>query len=137
MFGISSFSQAPFSSLASTTHFGVGSVNAVASVTCDMFSTIFASCAITASGLVVASGILTKLGIAKVNGSGVFTGSGFRIFLVSPVVSASATVTAKGYRLGEEWTTSTAGTETWTTATAGTETWTTSTAGSNTWSQIG
>ena len=137
MFGISAFAQTPYSSLASTTHFGVGSINGIASVTCDMFSTIFASCAITASGLVVASGILTKLGIANVNGSGLFTGSGFRIFNLSPAVSVTTTVIAKGYRLGEEWTTSTAGTETWTTATAGTETWTTSTAGSNTQSQIG
>ena len=137
MFGISAFAQTPYSSLASTTHFGVGSVNGIASVTCDMFSTIFASCAITASGLVVASGILTKLGIANINGTGLFTGSGFRIFNVSPVVSASASVTAKGYRLGEEWTTSTAGTETWTATTAGTETWTTATAGSNTWLQQG
>ena len=137
MFGISAFAQTPYSSLASTTHFGVANVNGVVSVTCDMFSTIFASCAITVSGLVAASGILTKLGIANVNGSGVFTGSGFRIFLVSPAVSVTTTVTAKGYRLGEEWTTSTAGTETWTTATAGTETWTTVSAGSNTWSQIG
>ncbi len=137
MFGISAFAQTPYSSLASTTHFGVANVNGIATVTCDMFSTIYASCAITASGLVAAAGILTKLGIANVNGSGVFTGSGFRIFLVSPAVSVTTTVTAKGYRLGEEWTTSTAGTGIWTTATAGTETWTTSTAGSNTWSQIG
>ena len=137
MFGISAFAQTPYSSLASTTHFGVANVNAVASVTCDMFSTIFASCAITASGLVAAAGVLTKLGIANVDGSGVFTGSGFRIFNVSPAVSVTTTVTAKGYRLGEEWTTSTTGTGIWTTATTGTETWTTSTAGSNTWSQIG
>lgn len=70
MFGISAFAQTPYSSLASTTHFGVGSINGIATVTCDMFSTIYASCAITASGLVVAAGILTKLGIANVNGSG-------------------------------------------------------------------
>ena len=137
MFGISAFAQTPYSSLASTTHFGVANVNAVASVTCDMFSTIFASCAITASGLVAAAGVLTKLGIANVDGSGVFTGSGFRIFNVSPAVSVTTTVTAKGYRLGEEWTTSTTGTGIWTTATTGTETWTTVSAGSNTWSQIG
>lgn len=59
------------------------------------------------------------------------------VFNVSPTISASGTVTAIGYRLGEEWTTSTAGTETWTTIATGTETWTTATAGSNTWSQIG
>ncbi len=137
MFGISAFAQTPFSSLASTTHFGVANVNGIVSVTCDAFSTIFASCAITASGLVAAAGILTKLGIANVNGSGLFTGSAFMVFNVSPTISASGTVTAIGYRLGEEWTTSTAGTETWTTIATGTETWTTASAGSNTWSQIG
>ena len=137
MFGISAFAQTPYSSLASTTHFGVANVNGIVTVTCDMFSTIFASCAITASALVIAAGILTKLGIANVNGTALFTGSAFMVFNVSPTISASGTVTAKGYRLGEEWTTSTAGTETWTTIATGTETWTTASAGSNTWSQIG
>ena len=78
--------------------------------------------------LATGAGSISATALASCSANAILVGVGS--------VSSLASLTAKGYRLGEEWSTSTAGTETWSTVSAGVETWTNVTAGTETWSDI-
>jgi hypothetical protein len=113
------FSQAPFcstsfSSIATAIHSAEAAITATATLTCDMFSGITASAAITASAIVSAIGGFTSVGEANITTSALVIGIAFATYSRNATVTSAATVSAKGYRLGEEWTTSTAGSNTWT-----------------------
>ena len=113
------FSQAPFcstsfSSIATAIHDAVVIITATATLTCDMFSGITASAAIAASAIVSALGGFTSSGEADITTRALMVGIAFATYNRQATVTSLATVSAKGYRLGEEWTTSTAGSNTWT-----------------------
>ena len=113
MFGISAFSQVPFSSL-------VGEIKlAIASITCNAVMTV--SVEGTVEGVV---NIVTSTTVSALSNM-VFSGNSSITALATVTVSAgivygaiisisnAATVTAKGFKQGEEWTTVSAGTDTW------------------------
>lgn len=113
------FSQAPFcstsfSSIATAIHIAEAAITATATVTCDMFSGITASAAIAASAIVSAIGGFTSSGEANITTSALVISIANATYSRNATVASAATVSAKGYRLGEEWTTSTAGSNTWT-----------------------
>lgn len=113
------FSQAPFcstsfSSIATAIHDAVAVITATATLTCDMFSGITASAAIVASAIVSALGGFTSAGEASVTTSALVVGIANATYSRNAAVTSTATVVVKGYKLGEEWTTSTAGSNTWT-----------------------
>jgi len=113
------FSQAPFcstsfSSIATAIHSANAVITATATLTCDMFSAITSSASIVASAIVSAIGGFTSSGEASITTSALVISIANATYSRNAIVTSTATVSAKGYRLGEEWTTSTAGLNTWT-----------------------
>ena len=139
MFGIASFSQAPFSSLSENLVFGQANINALATITANANSIFSGNAVITSNVTVTANGFRVQSATGSVTGFATVTTLGGLVqpanaqinaltaVAISPnaiwagfaYVEGFGTITAKGYRLGEEWNTVTAGTETWSDVTVG------------------
>ena len=157
MFGIASFSQAPFSSLSENIVLGIANIDVLATITANANSIFSVNALITSNvqvevnGSSISSAIGSITGFSTVSALGGFLNSAnaqinsFATIVTSPnatwagfaYVEGNGTITAKGNRLGEEWNTSTAGTETWTNVSVGTNTWTETTTSDNTWLRQG
>jgi len=72
-------------------------------------------------------------GFGSINANAIVVSSPNAIWSGKGAITANATVTALGRRLGEEWSNIAAGSEIWTNITTGSETWTDITGSSNTW----
>lgn len=99
MFGISAFSQAPFSSLGGGAKFGSGSVtaNALANASAARVKTF--SGVITADGSVVVNGIRVQQSPASINANATLTADSIRTRTDSASVSGTASVITDGLSL--------------------------------------
>jgi hypothetical protein len=114
MFSQAPFCSASFSSITNNIYDVVAVITATAALTCDMFSTITSIASITASATVSALGGFIASGKASITTSVLVTGIANATYSRNALITSAATVSAKGYRLGEEWTTITEGSNTWT-----------------------
>jgi len=114
MFSQGAFCSTSFSSIALSVHDAVAVIAVAATLTCTAGTNLFASAAISASAIVAAIGGFTSVGQANITASALVVGIAFATYSAAATVTSTATVSAEGYRLGEEWTTSTAGSNTWT-----------------------
>jgi len=113
MFGISAFSQVPFSSLA-------GEIKlAIASITCNAQMTVSVEEVLQGVVNIVTSTTVSSLGNLVLSGKSSITALATVVVSAGTVYSAiisingTGTVTAKGFKQGEEWTTVPPGTDTW------------------------
>ena len=74
-------------------------------------------------------------GFAQVNASGNVAAQGRLIAGAYVEISGNALVAANGFKFGEEWTTSGAGSETWTDVPAESTVWTEQNTGTDQWQQ--
>lgn len=114
MFGLSAFSEVPFSSL-------VGTVKlAIASITCNGFMEVNIEGVVQGVVNIVTSTTVSALGNLVLSGNASITAlatvavSGVAVYSAIIAISGTSTVTAKGFKQGEEWTAVTPSTDTWT-----------------------
>jgi len=113
MFGISAFSQVPFSSLVGEIKLAIASITCNAQMTVDVEETVNGIVNIVTSTTVSALGNLILNGNSSITALATVTVSAGIVYGVIISISNAATVTAKGFKQGEEWTTVSAGTDTW------------------------
>jgi hypothetical protein len=113
MFSQAPFCSASFSSITNNIYDVVAVITATATLTCDMFSTITSTASITASATVSALGGFIASGKANIITSALVIGIANATYSRSALITSAATVSAKGYKQGEEWTTVSAATDTW------------------------
>jgi hypothetical protein len=113
MFGISAFSQVPFSSLAGTVKLAIASITCNAAVEVNIESTIDGIVHIVTSTTVSALGNLVFSGNSSITALATVAVSAVAVYGAIISITNTGTVTAKGYKQGEEWTTVSAGTDTW------------------------
>lgn len=99
MFGISAFSESPFSDLESPYRLGSGTVNGVSSVTVSPTRIMFSSADITCDGATVIISLVDALASASVNCSVSLSSNAFVEFTFSGTCTGTATVTADGSKI--------------------------------------
>ena len=113
MFGLSAFSQVPFSSLAGTVKLAIASITCNAVMEVNIEGTVDAIVHIVTSTTVSALGNMVFSGNSSISALATVVVSGVAVYSGIASINATGTVTADGYKQGEEWTTSTAGSNTW------------------------
>ena len=113
MFGISAFSQVPFSSLAGTVKLAVASITCNAVMEVNIENVVQGVVNIVTSTTVAALGNLVLSGKSSITALATVAVSARVIYSVIISITNTSTVTAKGFKQGEEWTTVSPGTDTW------------------------
>jgi len=113
MFGISAFSQVPFSSLAGEIKLAIASITCNAVVEVNIEGTVDGIVHIVTSTTVSALGNLVLSGNSSITALATVAVSAVAVYGAIISITNTGTVTAKGYKQGEEWTTVSAGTDTW------------------------
>jgi hypothetical protein len=158
MFGISAFSQSPYSALGTITKTGVAYISATATLTVALSgSIIYADASISSTATLTADGLRTRLGNTSITGTATVSALGGFTALGSASVEGLATlelpsitvirqadasinglgtVTALGTILGEEWTDVPIEENTWSEVSASSDLWTDVPVENNTWSEV-
>ena len=114
MFGISAFSESPFSSLASSTHSGIASIGGTATITVHVNdSLVFGVANISGLANLEALGGFTAEAIVYINATATVTASAKAVFSGDAAISGTGAVTAIGSIQGNNWTVVPVGTNTW------------------------
>lgn len=113
MFGISAFSQVPFSSLAGTVKLAVASITCNAHMEVNIENVVQGVVNIVTSTTVAAFGNLVLSGKSSITALATVTVSARAVYSAIISITNTSTVTAKGFKQGEEWTTVSPGTDTW------------------------
>jgi hypothetical protein len=113
MFGISAFSQVPFSSLVGEIKLAIASITCNAVMQVSVEGTVEGVVNIVTSTTVSALSNMVFSGNSSITALATVTVSAGIVYGVIISITNEATVTAKGYNQGEEWTTVSAGTDTW------------------------
>ena len=113
MFGLSAFSQVPFSSLAGEIKLAIASITCNAQMEVNIEGTVDGIVHIVTSTTVSALSNMVFSGNSSITALATVTVSAAAIYSVIISITNTGTVTAKGYKQGEEWTTVSAGTDTW------------------------
>ena len=113
MFGISAFSQVPFSSLAGEIKLAIASITCNAVVEVNIEGTVDGIVHIVTSTTVSALGNLVLSGNSSITALATVAVSAVAVYGAIISITNTGTVTAKGFKQGEEWTTVSAGTDTW------------------------
>ena len=77
--------------------------------------------------------VLATDGAGSITGIGTVNGVATKILSRNSSITGIGSIIAIGYRIGEEWSNSSVGSNTWTDASVTSNTWTDKTTGSNTW----
>ncbi len=113
MFGLSAFSQVSFSSLAGEIKLAIASITCNAQMEVNIEGTVDGIVHIVTSTTVSALSNMVFSGNSSITALATVTVSAAAIYSVIISITNTGTVTAKGYKQGEEWTTVSAGTDTW------------------------
>ena len=113
MFGISAFSQVPFSSLAGEIKLAIASITCNAHMEVNIEGTVDGIVHIVTSTTVSALSNLILSGNSSITALATVTVSAGIVYSAIISISNTATVTAKGYKQGEEWTTISPSSDTW------------------------
>jgi hypothetical protein len=113
MFGISAFSQVPFSSLVGEIKLAIASITCNAQMEVNIEGTVDGIVHIVTSTTVSALGNLVFSGNSSITALATVAVSAATIYSAIISITNTSTVTAKGFKQGEEWTTVSAGTDTW------------------------
>ena len=113
MFGISAFSQVPFSSLAGEIKLAIASITCNAVMEVNIENVVQGAVNIVTSTTVAALGNLVLSGKSSITALANVAVSARVIYSVIISITNTSTVTAKGFKQGEEWTTVSPGTDTW------------------------
>jgi len=113
MFGLSAFSQVPFSSLAGEIKLAIASITCNAVMEVNIEGTVDGIVHIVTSTTVSALGNMVFSGNSNITALATVAVSAVAVYGAIISITNTGTVTAKGYKQGEEWTTVSAGTDTW------------------------
>jgi hypothetical protein len=113
MFGLSAFSQVPFSSLVGEIKLAIASITCNAQMEVNIEGTVDGIVHIVTSTTVSALGNLVFSGNSSITALATVAVSAATIYSAIISITNTSTVTAKGFKQGEEWTTVSAGTDTW------------------------
>ena len=113
MFGLSAFSQVPFSSLVGEIKLAIASITCNAQMEVNIEGTVDGIVHIVTSTTVSALSNMVFSGNSSITALATVAVSAGVVYSVIISITNAATVTAKGYKQGEEWTTVSAGTDTW------------------------
>ena len=113
MFGLSAFSQVPFSSLAGEIKLAIASITCNAQMEVNIEGIVQGVVNIVTSTTVSALSNMVFSGNSSITALATVTVSAAAVYSAIISISNTATVTAKGFKQGEEWTTVSAGTDTW------------------------
>ena len=113
MFGISAFSQVPFSSLVGEIKLAIASITCNAQMEVNIEGTVDGIVHIVTSTTVSALGNLVLSGNSSITALATVAVSAVAVYGAIISITNTGTVTAKGYKQGEEWTEVTAGSNTW------------------------
>ena len=113
MFGLSAFSQVPFSSLVGEIKLAIASITCNAVMQVSVEGTVEGVVNIVTSTTVSALSNMVFSGNSSITALATVTVSAVAVYGAIISITNAATVTAKGYKQGEEWTTVSAGTDTW------------------------
>ncbi len=113
MFGLSAFSQVSFSSLAGEIKLAIASITCNAQMEVNIEGTVDGIVHIVTSTTVSALSNIVFSGNSSITALATVTVSAAAIYSVIISITNTGTVTAKGYKQGEEWTEVTAGSNTW------------------------
>jgi len=114
MFGISAYSEAPYSSLASGVRAGVASITGSATVTATSYGQfIYGKGVISGTGNFTALGGFTAEASASITTFSHVTANGIVIWSGDASISATATIVADGHIQGNNWTVMPVTSNTW------------------------
>ena len=113
MFGLSAFSQVPFSSLAGTVKLAIASITCNAQMEVNIEGIVQGVVNIVTSTTVSALGNMVFSGNSSITALATVTVSAVAVYSAIISITNTATITADGYKQGEEWTEVTAGSNTW------------------------
>ena len=113
MFGLSAFSQVPFSSLVGEIKLAIASITCNAQMEVNIEGTVDGIVHIVTSTTVSALGNLVLSGNSSITALATVAVSAVAVYGAIISITNTGTVTAKGYKQGEEWTEVTAGSNTW------------------------
>ena len=113
MFGLSAFSQVPFSSLAGTVKLAIASITCNAVMEVNIEGIVQGVVNIVTSTTVSALGNMVFSGNSSITALATVTVSAVAVYSAIISITNTATITADGYKQGEEWTEVTAGSNTW------------------------
>ena len=113
MFGLSAFSQVPFSSLVGEIKLAIASITCNAVMEVNIEGTVDGIVHIVTSTTVSALGNLVFSGNSSITALATVAVSAATIYSAIISITNTSTVTAKGFKQGEEWTTVSPGTDTW------------------------
>jgi hypothetical protein len=113
MFGISAFSQVPFSSLAGTVKLAVASITCNAHMEVNIENVVQGIVNIVTSTTVSALGNLVLSEKSSITALATVAVSARAVYSAITSINGTGTVTVKGFKQGEEWTTVPPGTDTW------------------------
>ena len=114
MFGITTFSQSPFSSLGSSVHSGVASILGIGTlVVITSGQLVYGIGSISGTGTLTGIGGFTAIGEADINGIATVTGSSKAVWSGNASISSTATIVANGHIQGDNWTDVPVGSNIW------------------------
>jgi hypothetical protein len=113
MFGLSAFSQVPFSSLAGEIKLAIASITCNATMEVNIENVVQGIVNIVTSTTVSALGNLVLSGKSSITALATVAVSARAVYSAITSINGTGTVTAKGFKQGEEWTTVPPGTDTW------------------------
>ena len=113
MFGLSAFSQVPFSSLVGTVKLAIASITCNAVMEVNIEGTVDGIVHIVTSTTVSALSNMVFSGKSSITALATVAVSAVAVYSAIISISNTATITAEGYKQGEEWTEVTAGSNTW------------------------
>ena len=113
MFGLSAFSQVPFSSLVGEIKLAIASITCNAQMEVNIEGTVDGIVHIVTSTTVSALGNLVFSGKSSITALATVAVSARAVYSAIISITNTGTVTAKGFKQGEEWTTVSPGTDTW------------------------
>ena len=113
MFGLSAFSEVPFSSLVGTVKLAIASITCNAQMEVNIEGIVQGVVNIVTSTTVSALGNLVLSGNSSITALATVTVSAVAVYSAIISITNTATITADGYKQGEEWTEVTAGSNTW------------------------
>lgn len=114
MFGISAFAHVPFSSLTGSVKLAIASITCNAEMVVNVEGTVFGVVNIVTSTTVSALGNLVLNGNSSITALATVAVSAIAVYGAIISINSTGTVTAKGFKQGEEWTAVTPSTDTWT-----------------------
>ena len=113
MFGLSAFSQVPFSSLVGEIKLAIASITCNAQMEVNIEGIVQGVVNIVTSTTVSALSNMVFSGNSSITALATVTVSAVAVYSAIISITNTATITADGYKQGEEWTEVTAGSNTW------------------------